>query len=39
VVAGPGPDRVLADELAAADALIADGRLLDAVTATVGPLA
>jgi histidine ammonia-lyase len=38
VVAGPGPDRVLADELAAAEAVVADGRLLAAVTTTIGPL-
>jgi histidine ammonia-lyase len=39
VVAGPGPDRVVAEELAATEALVADGRLLAAVTATIGPLA
>ncbi|HEX6887835.1 MAG TPA: histidine ammonia-lyase [Candidatus Nanopelagicales bacterium] len=39
VVPGPGPDRVVATELAAAEALIADGRLLDAVTAAIGELA
>jgi histidine ammonia-lyase len=39
VVAGPGPDRVVAEEISAAEALVADGRLLAAVTAAVGPLA
>ena len=39
VVAGPGPDRIVAEELAAAQALLADGHLIDAVTAAVGPLA
>ncbi|MDH4016659.1 MAG: histidine ammonia-lyase [Actinomycetota bacterium] len=38
VVAGPGPDRIVAEEIHAADALIASGALLDAVTAVVGPL-
>jgi histidine ammonia-lyase len=38
-VAGPGPDRIVADELAAAEALLTDGRLLAAVTAAVGELA
>ena len=38
VVAGPGPDRIVADEIAAAEALIASGTLLDAVTAAIGPL-
>jgi histidine ammonia-lyase len=39
VVAGPGPDRIVADEIAAATTLIASGRLLSAVTAAIGPLA
>ncbi len=38
VVAGPGPDRMVSDEIRAADALVADGTLLDAVTTAVGPL-
>ncbi len=38
VVAGPGPDRRVSDELLAADDLLADGTLLDAVTAAIGPL-
>ena len=37
-VPGPGPDRYLAPELAAAEACIEAGRLLDAVEAAVGPL-
>ena len=37
-VPGPGPDRYVAPELAAAEACLASGRLLDAVEATVGPL-
>jgi histidine ammonia-lyase len=37
-LAGPGPDRHLAPELAAADALLESGRLLDSVEAVVGPL-
>lgn len=37
-VAGPGPDRFLAPELAAAEDLIASGELRIAVEATVGPL-
>ncbi len=38
IVAGPGPDRIVSDELRAADELLADGTLLDAVTAAIGPL-
>jgi histidine ammonia-lyase len=37
-VAGPGPDRFMAPELAAAEALVASGDLLDAVSEVVGPL-
>jgi histidine ammonia-lyase len=38
-VPGPGPDRWLAPELAAVDACIESGQLLDAVENVVGPLA
>ena len=38
LVAGPGPDRPLAAELAAAELVVASGALLDAVVAVVGPL-
>lgn len=38
VVEGPGPDRIVSDEIAAAEELIASGALLEAVTATIGPL-
>ena len=38
VVAGPGPDRIVAEEIHAADMLIASGALLDVVSAAVGPL-
>jgi histidine ammonia-lyase len=38
VVAGPGPDRIVADELARADALIGRGTLLNAVTRACGPM-
>jgi histidine ammonia-lyase len=38
-VAGPGPDRWLAPELAAADELVRSGDLLTAVTDAIGPLA
>jgi histidine ammonia-lyase len=38
VVAGPGPDRFLAPELAAAEAIIASGGLADAVQDAVGAL-
>jgi histidine ammonia-lyase len=38
VVAGPGPDRIVAEELAAAHTLIAEGRLLAAVSDAIGPL-
>ena len=37
-VAGPGPDRFLAPELAAAEALVRSGRLLAATEAVTGPL-
>lgn len=37
-VAGPGPDRVVASEIAAADEVIASGELLAAVEAAVGAL-
>ncbi|MDT0387232.1 histidine ammonia-lyase [Streptomyces sp. DSM 41921] len=37
-VQGPGPDRYLAPDLAAADAFVRDGRLLAAVEAVTGPL-
>ncbi|MER8222411.1 histidine ammonia-lyase [Streptomyces sp. NPDC094143] len=37
-VRGPGPDRYLAPDLAAADAFVRDGRLLAAVEAVTGPL-
>jgi histidine ammonia-lyase len=39
VVAGPGPDRYLAPEIAAAVAAVADGRLIEAAEAHTGPLA
>lgn len=38
VVPGPGPDRWLAPELAAAERLVADGTLVAAVEARTGPL-
>jgi len=38
-IAGPGPDRQLAPDLAAADELVAGGALQDAVEAAVGALA
>lgn len=38
VVDGPGPDRIVSEEIHAADALLASGALLEAVTAAVGPL-
>lgn len=38
-VAGPGPDRRLAPELAAAERLVASGALVGAVETAVGPLA
>ena len=38
VVQGPGPDRIVSDEIHAAEALLASGALLDAVTAALGPL-
>ena len=37
-VAGPGPDRFLAPELAAAEALVRSGGLLAATEAVTGPL-
>ncbi len=37
-VPGPGPDRYLAPELAAVEALVASGSLLEAVERAVGPL-
>ncbi|MBR8643476.1 histidine ammonia-lyase [Streptomyces tuirus] len=37
-VQGPGPDRFLAPDLAAADAFVRDGRLLTAVETVTGPL-
>jgi histidine ammonia-lyase len=39
LVEGPGPDRFLAPELAAGEALIAGGALVSAVESTVGGLA
>ncbi|UQT61558.1 histidine ammonia-lyase [Streptomyces durmitorensis] len=38
-VEGPGPDRFLAPDLAAADAFVRSGALLDAVEPVTGPLA
>ncbi|HUA49102.1 MAG TPA: histidine ammonia-lyase [Solirubrobacteraceae bacterium] len=37
-VPGPGPDRYLAPELAAVEALVRSGALVDAVEAAIGPL-
>ncbi len=37
-VGGPGPDRWLSPDLALAEAALADGSILDATTAAVGPL-
>jgi histidine ammonia-lyase len=37
-VPGPGPDRRLAPDLAAAERLVGDGTLLAAVGAAIGPL-
>ncbi|MGX4690181.1 histidine ammonia-lyase [Streptomyces sp. JNUCC 63] len=37
-VGGPGPDRFLAPDLAAADAFVRDGRLVAAVETVTGPL-
>lgn len=37
-VGGPGPDRYLAPDLAAADAFVRDGRLVAAVETVTGPL-
>ncbi|MGW6460296.1 histidine ammonia-lyase [Streptomyces sp. NPDC055078] len=38
-VEGPGPDRFLAPDLAAAEAFVRDGRLIEAVEPVTGPLA
>ncbi|WP_116427291.1 histidine ammonia-lyase [Streptomyces spongiicola] len=38
-VDGPGPDRFLAPDLAAAEAFVRDGRLIEAVQPVTGPLA
>ncbi|GAA3374785.1 histidine ammonia-lyase [Streptomyces sannanensis] len=38
-VEGPGPDRFLAPDLAAADAFVREGRLVEAVEPVTGPLA
>jgi histidine ammonia-lyase len=38
VVGGPGRDRWLAPELAAADTLVHDGTVVDAVESAIGPL-
>jgi histidine ammonia-lyase len=38
VVAGPGPDRIVSDEIHSAEALLASGALLDAVSAAIGTL-
>ena len=38
VVAGPGPDRWLSPDLRAAESLLANGSILDAVSAAIGPL-
>jgi histidine ammonia-lyase len=38
-VEGPGPDRFLAPDLAAADAFVRDGQLVAAVEKVTGPLA
>ncbi|MEU5167168.1 MULTISPECIES: histidine ammonia-lyase [Streptomyces] len=37
-VQGPGPDRFLAPDLAAADAFVREGKLVDAVETVTGPL-
>jgi histidine ammonia-lyase len=37
-VPGPGPDRYLSQELAAAEELVRSGAVLDAVEAAIGPL-
>jgi histidine ammonia-lyase len=37
-VPGPGPDRYLAPELAAVEALVRSGAVVDAVEAAIGPL-
>jgi histidine ammonia-lyase len=37
-VAGPGPDRYVAPDLAAAEELLASGRIVDAVQTRIGPL-
>jgi histidine ammonia-lyase len=38
VVDGPGPDRIVSDEIHAAEALLASGALLDAVSEAIGTL-
>jgi histidine ammonia-lyase len=38
VVEGPGPDRIVSDEIHASEALLASGSLLEAVAAAVGTL-
>jgi histidine ammonia-lyase len=38
VVDGPGPDRIVSDEVHAAEALLASGALLDAVSTAIGTL-
>ena len=38
-IAGPGPDRILAPDLAVADELVTSGAVVESVTAAVGPLA
>jgi histidine ammonia-lyase len=37
-VEGPGPDRYLAPDLAAADAFVREGRLVAAAESVTGPL-
>jgi histidine ammonia-lyase len=37
-VAGPGPDRIVAPELAAAEELIRSGAVIEAAESVVGPL-
>jgi histidine ammonia-lyase len=37
-IAGPGPDRRLSPDLAAAEQLVSDGTLIAAVEAAIGPL-
>ncbi|HEY3140605.1 MAG TPA: histidine ammonia-lyase [Acidimicrobiales bacterium] len=38
-IAGPGPDRILAPDLAVADELVTSGAVVESVTSAVGPLA